>query len=62
MGRDSRAALPLHKTMTCFLPIEVIKCHCFAHAAGGNAPSIQFEVEVSSCGGIFYIIMYKTIN
>ena len=56
-------ALPNVQNNDNFLPINLIKCHCFAHAAGGDAPSsTQFEVAVASCGGIFNIIMYRTIN
>ena len=30
----------------------MINVYCFAHAAGGDTPSTQFEVAVASCGSI----------
>ena len=63
MGVHGRAPLPHARKNDMFLSIEIIKCHCFAHAAGDDAPSsTQFEVAVVSCGGLFIIIMYRTIS
>ena len=58
-----RAPLAHAQNNDIFLLIEVIKCHCFTHGAGGDAPSsTQFEVAVASCGSTFYVVMPKTIN
>ena len=63
MGVHGRAPLPHVRNNDMFLLIEVIKSHCLAYVAGDDAPfSTQFEVAVTSCGGIFNIIIYKTIK